>query len=363
MQAMNLLTQSSLDPAAGTQLGPAAASPVADAREISAFVVAWLNQTEVVQAAVNAPEDAPQTTLPVAAITPVAGLNLPAARQSMAAEPGTAALADLATDDGLKLRPNEIKVGVTEKPILQPGNTPEFEADGETPQLTSARDGINADGERLERPLLPSNLNALVRGGHSEVPSARTGDLSAAISASATNVASEAVSQSANQAADTALQSPRMNTVQTSQAYTPADAAAALPVKDADLLSARLNQHVTVMLGQQIQNARIAVNPAELGPVEIRVSVVGDEANIQMSAAHAATREALEDALPRLRAAFGDSGISVGDASVSDQLGEQHSADANNEEANAEPGPTQGGLESSSVPLRRVAIGLVDAFV
>ncbi|MEQ8660350.1 MAG: flagellar hook-length control protein FliK, partial [Gammaproteobacteria bacterium] len=141
---------------------------------------------------------------------------------------------------------------------------------------------------------------------------------------------------------------------------------APLPMHEPGLFAERLNQQVAVMVSQHASHARLAVNPAELGPVEVRVSVVGDEATIQLIATHAATREALEEALPRLRAAFADGGIALGDAAVFSQTPERQ-AGGRGEAGDAGHAARQHAGEPASEPvmqpLRTVRLGLVDAFV
>jgi flagellar hook-length control protein FliK len=80
-----------------------------------------------------------------------------------------------------------------------------------------------------------------------------------------------------------------------------------------------LSGRVVWMAKNDVQSAEIRLNPEELGPVEVRLSLSGDQngtATVQFSAAQGATREAIEAALPRLREMFEASGISLGNASV-----------------------------------------------
>src|SRR5690606_11404509 len=62
-------------------------------------------------------------------------------------------------------------------------------------------------------------------------------------------------------------------------------------------------------------------DPPDLGPVEVRLSLERDtkELVVHFVASHAATREALEQALPRLREMMLESGFSLNDASVADE--------------------------------------------
>lgn len=63
-------------------------------------------------------------------------------------------------------------------------------------------------------------------------------------------------------------------------------------------------------------SAEIQLNPPNLGPVEVRVSMNGDQATVSFFSAHAPVREALQSAMPRLTEAFAASGLSLGDVHV-----------------------------------------------
>jgi len=77
------------------------------------------------------------------------------------------------------------------------------------------------------------------------------------------------------------------------------------------------------MAKEGIQNAQLKLNPAQLGPVEVRVALNNDQANVSFVAQNAATRDALEQALPRLRESFQANGMALANADVSDQSSSQ----------------------------------------
>jgi hypothetical protein len=70
--------------------------------------------------------------------------------------------------------------------------------------------------------------------------------------------------------------------------------------------------------GAQIQHAEFRVHPPELGPVEVRVSVNNDQANVHFIAQHGFVRDALEDSIPRLRELLSHGGLTLANADVSD---------------------------------------------
>ncbi|MDP3689211.1 MAG: flagellar hook-length control protein FliK, partial [Sulfurimicrobium sp.] len=64
-----------------------------------------------------------------------------------------------------------------------------------------------------------------------------------------------------------------------------------------------------------------------LGPMEVRLSVNNDQITAIFVSHHPAVRDAIEDALPRLREMLADSGLSLGSATVSsDSLPQQQSS-------------------------------------
>ena len=80
-----------------------------------------------------------------------------------------------------------------------------------------------------------------------------------------------------------------------------------------------LGERIQWMVNQKMQGAQIRLNPAQLGPMEVRIQVQNDQASIQFSSAHGVVREALEAALPRLRELFDASGVELVDVDVSGQ--------------------------------------------
>ncbi len=78
-----------------------------------------------------------------------------------------------------------------------------------------------------------------------------------------------------------------------------------------------LGERVAWMAQNKVPAAEIKINPAHLGPIEIKVSLNNEQATVSMIASHGATREALEAAIPRLKEAFSDSGLQLADADVS----------------------------------------------
>ena len=75
---------------------------------------------------------------------------------------------------------------------------------------------------------------------------------------------------------------------------------------------------VQVLAGSNAGEARITLNPPELGAVDIKISLVDDKTYVQLTTATAAARDELSQSLPRLRELFAASGLELGGASVHD---------------------------------------------
>lgn len=84
-----------------------------------------------------------------------------------------------------------------------------------------------------------------------------------------------------------------------------------------------VGNRLMMMVSDKMQSARIHLNPAELGPIEVRVTVNQDQASVHFVSSNTAVRDAIEDAFPRLKEMFMQNGISLTDANVSQQSSQQ----------------------------------------
>lgn len=92
--------------------------------------------------------------------------------------------------------------------------------------------------------------------------------------------------------------------------------------------SAGLGQRLLMMAESGVEVARLRLNPAHLGPLEIHVNVEDERAQVWFGASHGATRDALEAALPRLREMFAAQGLELTHADVNDHGGQREGARA-----------------------------------
>lgn len=85
---------------------------------------------------------------------------------------------------------------------------------------------------------------------------------------------------------------------------------------------------VKLMADGGLNQAELRLNPAELGPVHIRLELQANTADVQFTAAHATTREGLSQALPQLRELLAGQGLQLGQAGVGAGTGQGSDASA-----------------------------------
>lgn len=135
--------------------------------------------------------------------------------------------------------------------------------------------------------------------------------------------------------------------------------------------SESIMQKVMWMSSSQLSKAEIALDPPELGPLQIRISTQSDQTSVAFTSASPAVRESLDQGLARLRELFESQGLDLANVDVSDHGNPQ----ANAEEADA--GADDGGeavvgqtaADEAGEPAqlmaaqRAMGIGLIDQFV
>ena len=99
----------------------------------------------------------------------------------------------------------------------------------------------------------------------------------------------------------------------------------------------QIAQRIGIMSTEQLQTARIQLDPPELGSLEIKIRVQQDQVSVAFSSGHQVVRDALEAQSPRLREMLEQQGVELTDVNVSDQ--QQQSAG----EGNSEGVPDEGG--------------------
>jgi flagellar hook-length control protein FliK len=83
--------------------------------------------------------------------------------------------------------------------------------------------------------------------------------------------------------------------------------------------SQAVGEKVLWLAAQNISSAEINLHPQDLGPVQVKVSVNQDQANVTFTSHHAVVREVLDQNLNRLRDMFSEQGLNLVNVDVSDR--------------------------------------------
>lgn len=131
-----------------------------------------------------------------------------------------------------------------------------------------------------------------------------------------------------------------------------------------------LADKVTWMSSQGSQVAELHLNPQHLGPLDVQLTIVNDQASAVFVSHHPAVREAIEAAMPRLRDMLAESGIMLGNTMVGAESFQQQQQ----QQAFAKPSNGRGEMRGEITGMgeagqagdrvaARVGIGMVDTFV
>lgn len=80
-----------------------------------------------------------------------------------------------------------------------------------------------------------------------------------------------------------------------------------------------VGERVLWLAAQNLSAAELRLDPPELGPMQVRITIQHDQASVSFSSPHLLVREALDQSAVRLREMFGEQGLNLVDVDVSDQ--------------------------------------------
>lgn len=96
--------------------------------------------------------------------------------------------------------------------------------------------------------------------------------------------------------------------------------------------------------------AELRLNPAEMGPIHIRIALEGQTAQVDFAAAALETRQAIEASLPMLSSVLEEAGLSLSGGGVSDQSPQSAWADSQRDaETSSRPSGLAGGERSAGM--------------
>ncbi|WP_349571482.1 flagellar hook-length control protein FliK [Azotobacter salinestris] len=131
-----------------------------------------------------------------------------------------------------------------------------------------------------------------------------------------------------------------------SAAGTPASASLAAPLASPDWQRG-LSQHLIGLQQRGEQEIELHLHPAELGPLSISLKLGEAGAQAQFLSAHPQVRAAVEQAIPQLREALAEQGITLGETSVGER---QHQPQGERSGDSGGSGALAGGAGEEAAP-------------
>lgn len=358
------------DADAGTEAGPVAAKgreqeddAATDATDAAAIAAAVLAATPQPPAEGESPEASGDD----AALEPAAmqARQLPSAmlaalRDALAARQGNAPETDGALPDAAEAAAGNGARGANGFVISQAGLRQVLQLMGQQPGA-SHLDGAAMDMPAVAAQAQPgstSNARKLLQG-MSELLAARTQSAAAGEPSPLPPPASASAPNSMLAAAATNFGSPLPQPAPATAAPSQTLHSAVGTARWAEELGSRL----TLMSLRGQHEGSLTLTPEHLGPLEVRISVSHNTANVWFGAQHADARAALAEAMPRLRELFGNAGLTLGQSSVSQQAPRQGSRDGETPRVGATQAAGVDVVETTAPATRRVLLGLVDTYV
>jgi flagellar hook-length control protein FliK len=239
-------------------------------------------------------------------------------------------------------------------------------AAGQATAANSSTDGASADGSSIDGVSLASGSSiqnivaSLTKGTAAElkaVTAAADGDPKGGAAATANGAVDGSASGTSAFQAQMSVGSHFQTTTNSQMSNDKVSAPVGTPA-----FNDELGGKITWMANQGVQSASLQLSPEHLGPVAVHISVQDGSASVAFNANHADARAALEQALPRLREMFATQGLTLTDASVSQQSPRGQSQ----KQAVAAIGAIGGASsDEQTSPLAAVAstrLGLVDTY-
>jgi len=124
-----------------------------------------------------------------------------------------------------------------------------------------------------------------------------------------------------------------------------------------------LGPHIQWLAGNKVSHAHIQLTPQDMGPIEVRLQLDGDQLQAQFNSAEPDVCRALEHSLPRLRELLGEHGLQLTQSNISQQSPQQrsaspqaHSADSSTAQDEDVPGATSRPQQTATT------LNLIDAW-
>jgi flagellar hook-length control protein FliK len=125
-----------------------------------------------------------------------------------------------------------------------------------------------------------------------------------------------------------------------------------------------LADRVSWMVDNNLNGAKLQVNPPQLGPIEVRISVQGDHAQVWLASHSALTRDALESSSPKLREMLGAQGFAQVSVDISQRSFQERSTQAQPYDwsPSVDRSASSAAMSTVAASMPRTPSGAVDAY-
>ena len=142
------------------------------------------------------------------------------------------------------------------------------------------------------------------------------------------------------------------------------------PALDSPTFAPALGLQLSVLARDGIEQARMQINPQEMGPIGVQLTVVGQQVQVEFVSDQARTRQVLEQSLQQLASALGDAGFTMTGGGVFQQAREGRGGRdgppddrlASRTDAAGSPSPGDPPRDGASGLRPRAPRGLVDLY-
>jgi flagellar hook-length control protein FliK len=125
-----------------------------------------------------------------------------------------------------------------------------------------------------------------------------------------------------------------------------------------------LADRVSWMVDNNLNGAKLQVNPPQLGPIEVRISLQGDHAQVWLASHSALTRDALESSSPKLREMLGSQGFAQVSVDISQRSFQERSTQAQPYDwtPSVDRSASSAAVSGAAASMPRTLSGAVDAY-
>jgi flagellar hook-length control protein FliK len=134
------------------------------------------------------------------------------------------------------------------------------------------------------------------------------------------------------------------------------------PVEQSSRWATEFSDRLAWVASNRLSAATLQVNPPQLGPIEVRILLNGDQANVSFAAVQPQTRDAIQQALPTLASSLAAQGLSLGQASVGRENPQQQQGNGGSQPSVVLAARGAASLERSISANTRTGDGLIDTF-